>query len=781
MASVAAAGILLLIGAMVAAGMVTGVVALTASAGILACNVLMLVLGATQLSKRFADPSMTQEQTLLASAALIYLAYMSSLVGHGVAILTIPIIFSYATSRFGFRVLLRLGGLILSMAVVEFAVRFDFGRAADTAVGAIHLIALAVALTILAMVGVQISRVRRLNRAARTISDVAMMQLNEAVVTVQATGSVGFMNESALTLFSVEDLAEHAFDIDTLFQFDDGRRLSEILHEFGAKFEKQAQTGRSPRAVTPRSIVAQNRLESELVGGLIRRADGESRFIHLSVSPIVLHTGVIDGYVLVVRDVSEAQKTLKQLEHTASHDMLTGLLNRRGFIAALQQTLGQQPVDGVDIAPSARSNSSGVAGSSGASVIAIDLDQFKIVNDACGHDAGDDVLRLVATMMRGAVPDGARLGRLGGDEFGIVLRDMSLPQVELVANRLIRDFAELRFFREQRSFKIGASIGVAEQSADCLDAQSLLSRADSACFLAKQRGRNRVQVYSLGDVEVSRHQRDLGWAARINEALEQQRFVLFAQRITPSVAALGDRDHYEVLVRLIEPDGPVIEPSSFLPAAERFQLIGAIDREVIRLAMSALSDMKAANKSLPLISINLSPSSLRDQNLLAYIGRTLREYGVSGKQLIFELTETAAVFDLAQAQVFFGGLKDLGCAIALDDVGSGFNSFYNLRQLPVDQIKIDGSYVRSACDNPLDLVFVESIQRIAEILQVQTVAEFVENDRIRTAMIEVGVNYLQGFGIHRPEPLSDVSAGLARLPTPGAANQSEPFAPMPRE
>ena len=194
----------------------------------------------------------------------------------------------------------------------------------------------------------------------------------------------------------------------------------------------------------------------------------------------------------------------------------------------------------------------------------------------------------------------------------------------------------------------------------------------------------------------------------------------------------------------------------FLPAAERFNLISAIDREVIRLAVTALSQMMQAGKRLPRIAINLSPSSLRDGKLLVYIGRMLQEHRVPGAQLTFELTETAAIFDLEQARVFFKGLKDLGCRVALDDVGSGFNSFYNLRQLPIDQIKIDGSYVKSVCENPLDLAFVESIQRIAEILNVKTVAEFVENERIRQKMTSIGVHYLQGYGLHKPEPLGKI-------------------------
>ncbi len=731
-----ALGVLVLICAMYLAQMLSAPATILAAITVVVGSVIVHMLLVTQLNKRFSDPSMTKLQTMSAVATMIMVAYMATPVGHGVALLTIPSIFVFSSFRFGFKELLKLSGLILTLAMIEFLVRFDLGRAAGAAGAAVHLIALAIALTTLSMVGGQFNDMRRRNRAERAISHVAMTQLSEAVVTVEKTGKVRFMNEGARALFSLSTEHEHSIDIDGLCQFTDQPPLGETLRELAEKLDNNSRLAQDAAST------------AELVGGAIRRRDGQYRFIRLSVSPLLHQSGSVDGFVLVVRDVSDAQQLMEELQHAATHDVLTGLLNRRGFISALQERLGDSEslVDDV-------------------SVIAIDLDQFKMVNDACGHDAGDDLLRVVATMMRSTVPGDTQLARLGGDEFGIILTGAPLPQVELIANRLIREFAELRFVRQERSFKIGASIGIAQQSVDCLDAQSLLSRADSACYLAKQRGRNCVQLYSLGDVEVSRHQRDMSWASRIGDALEQQRFVLFAQRITPSVVTADERDHFEVLIRLIDSDGTVVEPSAFLPAAERFNLISAIDREVIRLAMLALAEMRRDRRQLPFISINLSPSSLRDRSLLTHIANSLIEFEVPGSQITFELTETAAIFDLDQAQRFFQGLKDLGCRVALDDVGSGFNSFYNLRQLPVDQIKIDGSYVRSVCQNPLDLAFVESIQRIASILQVQTVAEFVENDEIRATMTSIGVDFLQGYGLHKPEPL-DAAARVPLRPEP---------------
>ncbi len=748
-----AIGVLVLICTMFYAGMLSAPATLVGAGMVVAGSACIHLLLVTQLNKRMTDPSMTKLQTMSAAVTMICVAYMATPTGHGVALLTIPSIFVFSSFRFGFRELLKLGSFILALACLEVLIRFDLGRDAGAIQAVVHLIALLIALTTLAMVGGQFNDMRRRNRAERAISHVAMTQLSEAVVTVDPDGGVRFMNEGARSLFNLGAEDHESFEIDDLCQFTDQPPLSETLSELVRRIENKRRMGQP----------ASN--QAELVGGAIRRRDGAYRFIRLSVSSLLHKSGEVDGFVLVVRDVSDTQQLMEELQHAATHDVLTGLLNRRGFIAALQARLAAQAGGG---------DFNGEA----VSVIAMDLDQFKMVNDACGHDAGDDLLRVVAKMMRSCVPGGAQLARLGGDEFGIILSDAALPHVELIANRLIREFSELRFVRQERSFKIGASIGIAQQSIDCPDAQSLLSRADSACYLAKQRGRNCIQIYSLGDVEVSRHQRDMSWASRIGDALEQQRFVLFAQRITPSVLVADDRDHFEVLIRMLEPDGTIIEPGAFLPAAERFSLISALDREVIRLTMVALAEMKQEGRKLPLISINLSPSSLRDRTLLRHIADSLGEFGVPGNQITFELTETAAIFDIDQAKRFFLGLKKLGCRVSLDDVGSGFNSFYNLRQLPVDQIKIDGSYVRSSCENPLDFAFVESIQRIATILKVQTVAEFVENDAIRAAMTNIGVDYLQGYGLHRPEPLNAATrVGV----TPAAASVPAVARPLARQ
>ncbi len=731
MATLCAFGMIGLLLMMYLNDMLTGR-SLTLSIGAVASVIIMThLLLATGVNRRFADPSMTKLQTVSATITMLFVAYQATPEGHGIGVLTIPIIFVFASFRFGFWSLLGLASVLMVLAVIETGLRFDFGNDPQAGQGAVQLFSLAIALATLCMVGGQFNDMRRRNRAQRAISHVAMTQLSEAVVTIDNDGEVRFMNKGARELFETDDLQQSHPSIDSLCEFSNQRPLSETLRFLADRVNKRQRGVSNAAAVSP-----------EMIGGTILRGNGDRRFIRMSISPLLQDSGQVDGFVLVVRDVSDAQRLMKELEHAATHDVLTGLLNRRGFIDTLQGTLAKPPHPVLST-----------------SVIAIDLDQFKMVNDACGHDAGDDLLRVVASMMRNIIPDAAKLARLGGDEFGIILHQTSLQQTQVIADRLIKEFRALRFVRQGRSFKVGASLGIAQQTGDLRDAQSLLSRADSACFLAKQKGRNCVQVYTLGDVEVSRHQRDMSWATRINEALELRRFVLFAQQISPSVRGDGSFSHFEVLIRMINPDGSIVQPGTFLPAAERFDLVSAIDREVIRLAMSALSGMSKTLNKVPTLSVNLSPSSLRDPALLEYIGQSLEQFALPGKLLMFELTESAAIFDLGQAQSFFRGLKNLGCRVALDDVGSGFNSFDNLRQLPVDQIKIDGSYVRGACDNELDFAFVQSIQRIAEILRVKTVAEFVEDERTRAAMVDIGVNYLQGFGLHTPEPLLGLFAG----------------------
>jgi diguanylate cyclase (GGDEF)-like protein/PAS domain S-box-containing protein len=701
------------------------------------CCVVFLVLVKTGTNYRMQDPSMTTPQVLASALVLLVVAFQATPHGHTIALLTIPVAFGFASFRFGLVDLLRLFWFVCAMATVEVAARVGLAPPGQMQSTWIEIAAgyagMIVVLASLAVTGGTLNDMRRRNWAERMSAHVAMGKLEEAVLTLSVDKRIRFFNAGSARLFGVPAEEMASTDIDEICQFIERAPVSEFLAQLAANAKSSGAIGSKEHSATAMS---------ETIDGIIVTRAGKERNIELSASIVSSMRGQEDGFVLVARDTTEREQMIGDLRHAATHDVLTGLLNRRGFSEAIGTVIADRCSAADNVRPWA---------------IAIDLNRFKVVNDAVGHQAGDELLRQVASMMRTVVPKGAVLARLGGDEFGVLLVSSDPDVAVKLGETMIREFADMRFKWDDRIFKVGASIGVAEYTSDCINVEELLSRADSASYLAKERGTNRVQKFSQRRADVSRHQADVNWVSTINHALENDRFVLFGQRIAKADPNQTIADgKFELLIRMLGEDDQIILPALFLPAAERFGLIAALDRHVISLATRELGQYKATGAAVPQISINLSPNSLRDPNLLKYIEQGLADADLPGELFTFELTETAAIFDLDQAVKFFGDLRKMGCQIALDDVGSGFNSFYNMRQLPLDQIKIDGSYVRAACENPLDRVFVESVQNIAATLGVRTVAEFVEDDKIRQTMFDIGVDYVQGFGLHRPERLTDI-------------------------
>ena len=710
----------------------------------LAC-VLFMSLILTGTNRRFKDPSMTGLQVIGATCALLYAAFHATTLGHTVILLTIPMTFAFASFKFSIKPLAQVFFVVVSLVAIEMIFRWNFSpQTTDsftlTAPGVVSLL---VSLAVMTLTAGQINQIRESTRTERAASHLAMTRLSEAVITVDLMHQVQFANAGAQALFSVYAPQAQHMIIDDLCRFIGQPPISDVLTEITIKAALDGVATSDARNMNPRKV-----------SGTIKTSDGVRRDVELSVSPLTTSRGALEGYVLVVRDITESRRLMNELQHAASHDLLTGLLNRRGFIDALTNALPKHEKQ------------------SSPCVIVMDMDQFKIVNDACGHHAGDELLRNVAGLMRNVAPD-AKLARLGGDEFGMILQGMDTPEAEQLATRLLKDFSDMRFIRDGRSFKVGASIGIAKYTADCFDVELLLTRADSACFLAKERGRNCFQTYSLGDDEVSRHERDVSWVSRISDALENDRFILYAQKIAASSPQANSRDSFELLLRMIDENGEIVLPQAFLPSAERFNMISTLDKQVIKLAIQTLSGYASSGQSIPNVSINLSATSLRDRDLVRYISNHLNSSGLSGEFFTFELTETAAIFDIEQANRVFTNLKKLGCKVALDDVGSGFNSFYNLRQIPVDIVKIDGSYVKNVCTDDMDRIFIESIQRIADLLQLETVAEYVESDQIRAAVKDIGIDYLQGYDVHKPEPLSAVMKRIGRSRSETSAEESQ--------
>lgn len=424
------------------------------------------------------------------------------------------------------------------------------------------------------------------------------------------------------------------------------------------------------------------------------------------------------------------------IRHLAYHDPLTGLTNRAQFERKLAEAIEE-----------ARALDRHHA------LLYLDLDQFKVVNDTCGHVAGDELLKQVALLLHAQVRDSDIVARLGGDEFGILLRNCPLARAQDIAAQVLAALNEFRFSWLGKTFAIGGSIGLVAINRSSGTLADLMGRADVACYAAKDLGRNRIHLFQEDDVELARRQGEMHWVARINAALEQDRFELHWQRID----ALGPTPRpafREILLRLRDESGTLIGPGAFLPAAERYNLAPALDRWVVRRLLEHVArHPAAAHGAAPSYFVNLSGATLNDAGFDAYLRELLRETGLPATLLCFEITETAAIANLSRALDFIHTIRAEGCRFALDDFGSGLSSFTYLKTLPVDYLKIDGAFVRDITRDPMDRAIVEAIHRIGHTVGLKTVAEFVEDAAILPELTRLGVDYAQGYELHRPEPL----------------------------
>jgi diguanylate cyclase (GGDEF)-like protein/PAS domain S-box-containing protein len=462
------------------------------------------------------------------------------------------------------------------------------------------------------------------------------------------------------------------------------------------------------------------------------RYDGATVPIEVSAAPMRDDTGEVVGAVMVLQDVSQSRRLTKQLSYQASHDALTGLYNRRMFEEQLQAVL-------LNVQEEERHHA----------LCYIDLDQFKIVNDTCGHMAGDELLRQIAILLQDCIREVDTLARLGGDEFGVLLENCNLSQASQVADKIRQEVKEYRFGWEDRSFEIGASIGVVSISSDNVDMASILSAADLACYAAKDMGRNRVHIYEPTDAVLAERHGQMHWASRIVDAIEKNHFVLYQQpeiSINPEIKS----KHIEILIRMKSPDGMLIAPDSFIPAAERYHLMPKIDRWVISHVFEAMAKNAVNEGESRVVAINLSGLTLVDEDLLEYILATQHRYGIDLKEVCFEITETAAISNLAKATQFMNELKKEGCQFALDDFGSGLSSFAYLKNMPVDYIKIDGAFVVDMVSDPIDRAMVEAITRLGHVMKIKTIAEWVENQQTLDMLQEIGVDFVQGYHIGKP-------------------------------
>jgi diguanylate cyclase (GGDEF)-like protein/PAS domain S-box-containing protein len=459
-----------------------------------------------------------------------------------------------------------------------------------------------------------------------------------------------------------------------------------------------------------------------------------------SAAPIHLPDQTVAGAVIVFRDVTDTRRLTAEIAHQARHDPLTGLPNRREFERRLAELLDE-----------ARQSDAVHA------LCYIDLDQFKVVNDGCGHAAGDQLLTELTALLQQHIRRGDLLARLGGDEFGLLLVDCPAGKALDVARELLHVIGDFRFRWGERTFTLGASMGLTLLTAGAASAAELMREADLACYTAKDLGRNRIHLFRPGDAELARRRGEMQWATELREALDERRLMLYAQPIHSLRGA--DRPWYEVLVRLRQRNGNVVLPGAFLPAAERFGLMPLIDGYVLDQTIDYLQHCPPADR--PRLSVNLSGRSLEDRGILGMLGRYFAGPGPHGGDLCIELTESTAVAHLGRTREFIGRLRGAGCRFALDDFGTGVSSFAYLKHLPVDYLKLDGSFVRDITREPIDRAMVEAIQRLSAIMGFETIAEFVEDQPTLDLLRQIGVDHAQGFALGRPQPLTAVPRAAA--------------------
>lgn len=460
------------------------------------------------------------------------------------------------------------------------------------------------------------------------------------------------------------------------------------------------------------------------------------RYFLISGKPVITNDGQLTGFRGAGQDISNARKLEEQLLHQASHDALTNLPNRREFGRLLRSVCGTTGI------------TKGVH-----AVAYIDLDQFKIVNDTVGHRAGDQLLEQVSQLMANFVQHDECLARLGGDEFGFLFKRDSLSEIEQVAQQIIAALNEYRFTWETQIFAINASIGLVPFEPGKTTAAEIMTQADLACYSAKDNGRGRVHTHSHTNTELAKRKNELIMASSITNAMEENRFCLYCQPIVNLKAGNFTLSHLEILLRMKSHSGELLSPGTFIPAAERFDLMEALDRWVLRTTLKNMSTVLGSHRDIK-VSINLSGKSLANVALLSYVEEQLEKNHVHPGSVCFELTETAAISNLNQADTFIQAMKSLGCEFALDDFGSGLSSFAYIKHFPVDYLKIDGSFVRDMIEDPTDKVMVSAINQMGHLLKMQTIAEFVESDDLIGELIEIGVDYAQGYGIATPEPFT---------------------------
>ncbi len=552
--------------------------------------------------------------------------------------------------------------------------------------------------------------------AEKERAQVTLQSIGDAVISTDADGLIEYINPVAETLTAWSLAEARGQPIGAVLNL-----VNEITRE-PIENSLHGALGRSAGSTPADHAV------------LVTRA-GHEVAIQESAAPICDRQGLVIGAVTVFHDVTKERRLKRALSWQASHDALTGLINRREFDNRLHAAL-----------------LSAQRGEGTFALLYIDLDQFKVVNDTCGHQAGDRLLRDVTGLLQTHVRASDTIARLGGDEFGVLLESCTLEQATRIAEGVRQAIRDFRFVWGASPLSVGASIGLVQIGADTENVANVMSAADIACYAAKDAGRNRIHVY--GADGVSHRHLEMHWVSRVTRAAEEGRLELFFQPIV-ALSAAGGRAFHELTVRLRDDSGALVPPGEFIPAAERYNVMSAIDRWVLGQAIGMLRERRERGQALPLLAVNLSGTSLNEQSFVDYVLQSVQEPQIAGA-LCFEITETAAVTSLSNARFLMSELKSRGARFSLDDFGTGVSSFVYLKTLPVDFLKIDGQFIAHITHDPVNRSMVEAIGKVGRALGIATVAECVESEVVLAELKAIGIDYVQGFHLAHPLPIDQL-------------------------
>ena len=548
-------------------------------------------------------------------------------------------------------------------------------------------------------------------REEKEKAQITFKSIGDAVLTTNSTGKLEYLNdkaESLLGMTSKQVINKHVSEVFIAHDIENDRKISDLIIEYlNGNFESQISNNID---LTP-----QNKTNIK---------------INLSLSPILNENNIVQGLVITFYDVTKSFELLRKIEYQATRDALTGLLNRREFEHKVKQTLSLYESD-----------------TSHAFMI-IDLDRFKIVNDSCGHQAGDELLKQLALRLKSLIRKSDMIARLGGDEFAIFLPNIDKAHALNQSEEILKSVSSYRFLWQDKTFTLGASIGLVIALPESSSYDYLYHSADTACYIAKNEGRNRIHLLSSDDAGIQKQTADKNWVARLNKAIEDDDFYLYGQSIIPISPRAEGKKHVEILIRMVDDDRNIISPMAFIPTAERYGFMHRIDKLVLTKVCNYI---KQTPLESTLYAVNLSGQTLSTKTAMDELVAIVKKSNILDGRLCLEITETAAIANLEFARDFMISMQELGCYIALDDFGSGLSSFSYLKNLPLDYIKIDGVFVREMLEDKSSLIMVDAIHSVGKKLGLMTVAEFVENTETIKLLKEIGVDLAQGYFYNEPE------------------------------